>query len=1409
MSFAPKKEVWDATHERDAGVVDRAPGTASTSRRAATRGVAPPPRVDPSLSFADDESSEWLSEWGEAPRGAHETDRPGWRGGGKAPNRVPSKTHAKASRPLPVAVVPPGSSPSVGVAAVEASLRGWLTRNRALHEPKRITLIRMLGAGLVDDDDDGENGAEDDDSTTKTNVGANENEDENASRRPTTRTTRFVNGVPLDANGRPVGVIATFPDPRYAAVDREGKPLPLEARKEFIPKAMPPSKRAYHPQAAPFGPKRSDGTWDGLEENPRDTDPRDPNEAAKEKGLMPKAPPLVLTQTQFARACEKSGVGSLSDADVRELFARRSTRPGGKVLEIEAFADALLLAPQRSLGDGLGGFVTSAVAAARHKYGNGNGSSPDAPRDYDGKIAYAPCRVGVFAPTGWDAEAERVSATPPDVRVELRWAHGCSTAGVGHLLADARIRGFSNEKKKKENGARFAYAVGAMGVVYDCEKMTQTFFRGHDDEIVSIATHPSGLWAATGQAGRAPCVCVWDTNTGREVARLRHAPGDRGVVAVAFGPGEGAPGDADPVKASPARLVTVAADATHCVRVWDWGGRLATRNRAYELSRAPGRGGGVSSLKNPRVRGAAFAPDADAFATFGEGHVKIWTPRARDAANDTTATGARPQGGAAAAAAAAARARAMARAAALPGGASTSSLGYVAKTCGGGNVKKKASKPKALPDALCGAFAPGPGGGVVGLLVTGHADGRVRVWHGDTLVCVSGENAPGAGEPVRALAVTPPAFAGRTEIVAGGGDGVARRWGTFAISDSKALEIRPLGELPVPREAPPGFAGAGAAPTVRALAANAAGTVAAVTAAGDLWIAERGAKKSFFGAETEETFSDADARDGSNDVPSDSDGTSPVSPGFTMTCVTRGQPSAAHCVAWHPHDPRGVFAVAGGGARVCVYAAATKTCVATVWATDPTPARVTSVAFAPDPAPEAFPEAEDTEARGGMMLALGTADGQVRLVRLRMSDENERTYVARTVAAVTSSASRLAISSLRFSPDGARLAAAADKELFVHEVVGAAVHDFGDGVVLDGSEATTKKNVSRVHTRWLPSRAACRGHRGAVVSADWSKDGAVVRSTCRAREILHFDARSGRQAVGDFRDAEWATWTAPLGFPVMGVFQNGGAGGDEINSVSRRDVFSSRDGDAATTVVAAGDDFGRVRVFRWPCVAREAPAVEEIETHASHVSCVRFAPEEVASVPGDDTNDRWLVSTGGGDRAALQWAVVRTTPKNDFAFLGDAKDATVSAGDQTRDDFLSDLEVSVDARGSPSRDSPSFPDAEVPEATTATAGAPSKDEEEDGKPNTKIKPIGAYRRDALAALETRVSSLLSAARPQPPARRVRPWTKKPAIEVRARDAGRIKLGPRRPDTPPDTGEVLEYVDGEYVWAEPKKIHRPS
>jgi len=64
-----------------------------------------------------------------------------------------------------------------------------------------------------------------------------------------------------------------------------------------------------------------------------------------------------------------------------------------------------------------------------------------------------------------------------------------------------------------------------------------------------------------------------------------------------------------------------------------------------------------------------------------------------------------------------------------------------------------------------------------------------------------------------------------------------------------------------------------------------------------------------------------------------------------------------------------------------------------------------------------------------------------------------------------------------------------------------------------------------------------------VMAVDWSADSHTLRSTCQGYEILHFDAPTGRQAVGDFRDAAWDTWTAPLGFPVMGVYQVGWCSG--------------------------------------------------------------------------------------------------------------------------------------------------------------------------------------------------------------------------------------------------------------------------
>jgi len=314
---------------------------------------------------------------------------------------------------------------------------------------------------------------------------------------------------------------------------------------------------------------------------------------------------------------------------------------------------------------------------------------------------------------------------------------------------------------------------------------------------------------------------------------------------------------------------------------------------------------------------------------------------------------------------------------------------------------------------------------------------------------------------------------------------------------------------------------------------------------------------------------------------------------------------------------------------------------------------------------------------------------------------------------------------------------------------------------------------------WFPHKTVCKGHRSSIQSVDWSVDGTVIRTTCRAREILHFETTQGRQAFGDFRDAEWHAWTAPLGFPVMGLFPCGVTpttqlGGDEINSVDRCDVSRgdgsmthesmTHDNTDSLSLVATGDDFGRVRLFKYPCVvSNDRNARTEMFAHAQHVSCVRFAPELVGAV-STDTNSRLLVSTGGADRAALQWVVTSASREADDS-------DEVGGGITTADS------------------------ARVAEIEPSTSTSQSNHQ-------PPAQKIGLYRQSKLKELESRVSDLLNAARPKPPQRRLKPWLAKPAIAVRSVDSSRILTGPRRPDTPPDNGEVLAFKDGEFYWQTP-------
>ena len=64
-------------------------------------------------------------------------------------------------------------------------------------------------------------------------------------------------------------------------------------------------------------------------------------------------------------------------------------------------------------------------------------------------------------------------------------------------------------------------------------------------------------------------------------------------------------------------------------------------------------------------------------------------------------------------------------------------------------------------------------------------------------------------------------------------------------------------------------------------------------------------------------------------------------------------------------------------------------------------------------------------------------------------------------------------------------------------------------------------------------------------------------------------------------------------------------------------------------MVKISDDFGKVKLFRYPCIVPNADN-KPYGGHSSHVTNIGFS-----------SDDAWVVSTGGEDRAVFQWKVVQ------------------------------------------------------------------------------------------------------------------------------------------------------------------------
>ena len=140
-------------------------------------------------------------------------------------------------------------------------------------------------------------------------------------------------------------------------------------------------------------------------------------------------------------------------------------------------------------------------------------------------------------------------------------------------------------------------------------------------------------------------------------------------------------------------------------------------------------------------------------------------------------------------------------------------------------------------------------------------------------------------------------------------------------------------------------------------------------------------------------------------------------------------------------------------------------------------------------------------------------------------------------------------------------------------------------------------------------------------SRDITANDICIQSMCGAGELLYWrlDGTSIRSKE-TVKDAWWSSWTIPVGWPVQGVWPYGVDSTEYlINAVAISHSHKS------VPVLATADEYGRVKIFNYPCVTPGSPD-KCYRGHSSHITNIKFS-----------SDDAFCITIGGSDRCVFVW----------------------------------------------------------------------------------------------------------------------------------------------------------------------------